>query len=127
MKIAVSAAGQVLDDQVDPRFGRCQNYLIVDTDTMGFEVAANTGASSGHGAGIAAAQLIVDKGVNAVLTGNCGPNAFGVLNAAGVKVFTGVTGTIREAVESYKAGKLQPVTQPSSGAHSGMGRGRGTD
>jgi predicted Fe-Mo cluster-binding NifX family protein len=125
MKIAVSAAGKSLDEQVDPRFGRCQNFLIIDLDSMEFEVAANTGVSSGHGAGIAAAQMIVDKGVEAVLTGNCGPNAFGVLNAAGIKVFTGATGTVRQAVDDYKADKLQAITQPSSGAHSGMGRGRG--
>jgi predicted Fe-Mo cluster-binding NifX family protein len=125
MKIAVSAAGKSLDEQVDPRFGRCQNFLIIDLDSMEFEIAANTGVSSGHGAGIAAAQMIVDKGVEAVLTGNCGPNAFGVLNAAGIKVFTGATGTVRQAVDDYKADKLQAITQPSSGAHSGMGRGRG--
>jgi predicted Fe-Mo cluster-binding NifX family protein len=125
MKIAVSAAGPSLDDQVDPRFGRCENFLIVEIDTMEFEVAANTGASSGHGAGIAAAQMIADKGVEAVLTGNCGPNAFGVLNSAGIKVITGVGGAIREAIESYKAGKLKPDNEASVDAHSGSGRGRG--
>ena len=125
MKIAVSAAGTSLDDQVDPRFGRCQNFIIIDPDTMEFEAVANTSAASGHGAGIAAAQMIVDKGAEAVLTGSCGPNAFGVLNSAGIKVLTGATGTIREAIESYKAGKLQPSTSANVGAHSGFGRGRG--
>ena len=123
MKIAISAAGQDLDAQLDPRFGRCQAFLIVDADTMEFEAVANTAATQGGGAGIAAAQMIADKGVEAVLTGNCGPNAFSVLDKAGIKVLTGVTGTIKEAVASYKAGKLQPSTQANVDAHSGSGRG----
>ena len=64
--------------------------------------------------------------MEAVLTGNCGPNAFGVLNSAGIKVITGASGTVREAIENYKSGKLQATSQPTTGAHSGMGRGRGT-
>jgi len=125
MKIVVSTAGQSLDDQVDPRFGRCQNFLVVDADTMEFEVVANTAATSGGGAGIAAAQVIVGKGVDAVLTGNCGPNAFGVLDSAGIKVLTGVTGTVKEAVANFKAGNLQPSTRANVATHSGSGRGRG--
>ena len=124
MKIAVSAGGQDLDAQVDPRFGRCQYFLIIDTDTMEFESLANDSASASGGAGIAAAQVIVGKGVEAVLTGNCGPNAFGVLNSAGIKVFTGASGTIREAIENYKTGKLQASSEATASAHSGMGRGR---
>ena len=123
MKIAVSTAGQSLDEQVDPRFGRCQNFLIVDADTMELEAVANTAATQGGGAGIAAAQTIVDKGVEVVLTGNCGPNAFNVLEKAGIRVFTGVSGTIKEAVESYKSGKLQASAQANVDAHSGSGRG----
>ena len=123
MKIAVSVSGQSLDDQVDPRFGRCQNFLVVDTDTMEFKVVANTAASQGGGAGIAAAQMIVDEGVEAVLTGNCGPNAFEVLEKAGIRVFTSVTGTIKEVVESYKSGKLQASAGANVNAHSGSGRG----
>ncbi len=125
MKIAISAVGQSLDSQVDPRFGRCQNFVIIDMDTMEFEAIANESAAAAGGAGIATAQMIAGKGVEAVLTGNCGPNAFGVLNSAGIKVMTGATGTVHEAIESYKAGKLQASSQASAGAHSGMKRGRG--
>lgn len=124
MKIAISATGADLDAQVDPRFGRCQYFVIVDTDTMEFEATSNSGATAGGGAGIAAAQQIAGKGLEAVLTGNCGPNAFDVLKAAGIKVFTGVSGSIKEAIESYKAGKFQSTAQPNVSAHSGMGRGR---
>jgi predicted Fe-Mo cluster-binding NifX family protein len=126
MKIAISAVGQNLDTQVDPRFGRCQNFIIVDTDTMEFEVVANDSAAASGGAGIAAAQAIAGKGVEAVLTGNCGPNAFSVFNSAGIKVITGATGSVKKAIESYRAGKFQASSQPSAGAHSGMRRGKGT-
>ncbi|MBN1177485.1 MAG: NifB/NifX family molybdenum-iron cluster-binding protein [Dehalococcoidales bacterium] len=125
MKIAISAAGQNLDSQVDPRFGRCQNFVILDTDTMEFEAVSNESAAAAGGAGIATAQMIAGKGVEAVVTGNCGPNAFGVLNSAGIKVMTGASGTVQEAVENFKAGKLQESSQASAGAHSGMRRGGG--
>ncbi len=125
MKIAISAMGQSLDSQVDPRFGRCQNFIILDMDTMEFEAVSNESAAAAGGAGIAAAQMIAGKGVEAVVTGNCGPNAFGVLNSAGIKVMTGASGTVQEAAENFKAGKLQESSQPSAGAHSGMRRGGG--
>ncbi len=127
MKIAVSAVGQNLDAQVDPRFGRCQNFIIVDTDTMEFEAVVNDSAGASGGAGIAAAQSIAGKGVEAMLTGNCGPNAFGVFNSAGIKVITGAAGTVKEAIDSYKAGKLQAISQPNANAHSGMRRGKRTE
>ena len=122
MKIAVSATGPGLDAQIDPRFGRCQYFVIVDPDTMEFESITNTGASSGGGAGIAAAQQIAGKGVEAILTGNCGPNAYQVLSPAGIKVITGVSGVVRDAVQEYKSGNLQATSQPNVSGHFGMGR-----
>jgi predicted Fe-Mo cluster-binding NifX family protein len=122
MKIAISATGSELSAQVDSRFGRCQYFIIVDPETMRFEAIANKGVTSGGGAGIAAAQQIAGKGLEAVLTGNCGPNAFDVLAAAGIKVFTDVSGSIEEAVNSYKAGNLESSAQPNVSAHAGMGR-----
>lgn len=125
MNIAVSASGPSLDAQVDPRFGRCQHLIIVDPDTMEFEAVENTGALASGGAGISTAQLIASKGVEVLLTGNCGPNAFQVLSAAGIKVITGASGTVRDAVQSYKAGQLPPISQPSVPGHFGMGGGGG--
>lgn len=122
MKIAVSATTPDLSAKVDPRFGRCQYFVIVDPDSMEFEGIENSSASAGGGAGIAAAQMVVGKEVEAVLTGNCGPNAFSVLEAAGIKVMTGVSGGIQEAVESYKAGKYNAISQANVSPHSGMGR-----
>jgi len=122
MRIAVSASGPTLDAEVDPRFGRCQCFIIVDPDNMEFEVVENSGAQARGRAGIATAQMIVDKGVEAVLTGNCGPNAFQVLYAAGIKVVTGVSGKVWDTVQEYKAGGLQPTSQPSVPGHFGMGK-----
>ena len=120
MKITISATGPSLDDHVDPRFGRCQYLLIVDPDTMQSEALKNTGALSSGGAGISTAQMISGKGVEAVLTGNCGPNAFKVLSAAGIKVVTGASGKVRDAVLDYKSGNLQVSSQPNVTEHSGM-------
>lgn len=125
MKIAVSATGSSLDAEVDPRFGRCQYFIVINPDTMEFEAVENTGALASGGAGISTAQLIAGKGVEVVLTGNCGPNAFQVLSAAGIKVVTGASGTVRDAVQSCKTGHLPPSSQPNVPGHFGIGRGRG--
>jgi predicted Fe-Mo cluster-binding NifX family protein len=125
MKIAVSATVPGLDAEVDPRFGRCQYFVIVDPQSMEFEAVDNSNAMAAGGAGISTAQMIASKGVEAVLTGNCGPNAYQTLSAAGIQVITGVSGKIRDAVEAYKVGGLQPNTQPNVGSHHGMGRGCG--
>jgi len=125
MKIAISATGTNLDAEVDPRFGRCQYFIIVDPETMQFEAVENTSAMASGGAGISAAQMIAGKGVEAVLTGNCGPNAYQVLSPAGIKVITGVSGKVKDAVQSYKSGQLQPGSPPSGGGGSGQGSGPG--
>jgi predicted Fe-Mo cluster-binding NifX family protein len=137
MKIAISATGSTLDAEVDPRFGRCQHFIIADTETLKFEVVENSSAAASGGAGISAAQMIVGKEVKAVLTGNCGPNAYQVLSSAGIQVVTGVSGKVKDAIESYKSGKFQSSSQPnvpghfgtgasfSSGGGMGMGRGMG--
>lgn len=120
MKIAISATGPDLDAQVDPRFGRCRYFVIVDMETTQFEALENSGAMGSGGVGISVAQMIAGKGVEAVITGNCGPNAHQALSAAGIKVITGVTSSVRDAIEDYKSGKLQASSQPNVSAHSGM-------
>jgi len=124
MKIAVSSNGNDLSAQVSPVFGRCPYYLFVDTESMAFEAVPNPAISAPGGAGIQAAQFVASQGAKAVLTGNVGPNAFNVLQTAGVQVFTVVGGTVKEAVEAYKEGRLQAITGPSAGPYAGMG-GRG--
>jgi len=123
MKIAVSAAGPTLDVDIDPRFGRCRYFIIADPDTMEFEALDNSVAMAGGGAGIATAQTIVNKGLEAVLTGNCGPNAYQVLSSAGIKIVIGVSGRVRQAIEDYRSGKLKASSQPNVPGHFGMGRG----
>jgi len=127
MKIAITAAGTTLDAEVDPRFGRCQYFIIADPETMEFEAVDNSSAMAGGGAGISAAQMIAGKGVEAVLTGNCGPNAHQVLSSAGIQVITGVSGKIKDAVEGYRAGKFKTSSQPNVPDHFGMGGGAGGD
>ena len=128
MRIAVSALAPDLDAEVDARFGRCQHFVIVDPESMEFEALENSSAMAAGGAGISTAQAIAEKGVGVVLTGNCGPNAYQTLSAAGIQVVTGASGRIRDAVEAYKAGKLRPNAQPSVASHYGVsvGGGRGT-
>lgn len=126
MKIAVSAMGHDLDSPFSPVFGRCPIYLIVDTDTMAFDAVPNQAASAAGGAGIQAAQDVANRGVKAVVTGNIGPNAYQVLVSAGVPVYVFAGGTVRQAVEAYKAGQLSSVGAPTGPAHGGMGMMRGT-
>ena len=125
MKIAISAIEPSLDAEVDPRFGRCQYFVVVDPDMMQFEAVENSGPMSAGGAGIYTAQMIAGKGVEVVLTGNCGPNAYQVLSAAGIKVITGVAGKVQDAIKGYKLGKFEASSQPNVAGHFGMGRGMG--
>lgn len=120
MKIVVSATGPDLDAEVDPRFGRCQYLIFVETDTMDFEAQDNAASGAGGGAGIATGQTVVNKEAQAVLTGNIGPNAHNVLSQAGIQVMTGVSGKVREAVEAFKKGELKEVTGPTVEEHAGM-------
>jgi len=123
MRIAIAATGPSLDDHVEARFGRCACFLIVDADTMEFEAVENPNIALGGGAGIQSAQLMAEKGVQAVLTGNCGPNAFRTFGAAGIQVIVGVSGVVREAVEQFKAGAFAATSQPNVGSHFGAGGG----
>ena len=125
MKIAVSATAPDLDAEVDPRFGRCQYFIIIDPQSMEFETLDNSNAMAAGGAGISTAQMIASKGAEVVLTGNCGPNAYQTLSAAGIQVITGVSGRIKDAIEAFKEGRFQSSAQPSVGSHYGMGVGMG--
>lgn len=125
MKIAVTSTGPTLDDMMEARFGRCPYFLIIDLETMEFELLANPNIALGGGAGIQSAQLMADKGVSTVLTGNCGPNAFQTFGAANIQVITGVSGRVRQAVEQYKSGALSNTTTPNVQSHFGMGTGGG--
>ena len=123
MKIAVSSTGKNLDSQIDPRFGRCACFLLAETDDMSFETFDNENMALGGGAGIQSAQFVASKGAKAVLTGNCGPNAVRTLSAAGVELFVGQGGTVREAIERFKNGELTSTNAPNVPDHHGLGSG----
>jgi len=125
MKIVVSSTGKDLDSEIAPRFGRCAYFIIVDTDTMVYEALDNGNLALGGGAGIQSAQLVASKGAKVVITGNCGPNAVRTLAAAGVEVIVGQSGSVRRAVEDFKAGRLATTTEPNVADHYGMGGGQG--
>jgi predicted Fe-Mo cluster-binding NifX family protein len=121
MKIAISASGKDLSSQLDPRFGRCRYFIIIETDTMSFEVFDNDNAGLGGGAGIQSAQFIAGKGAKALITGHCGPNAMQTLSAAGVQVYVGQDGDLQGLVDKFKNGQLTPTTVANASAHAGMG------
>ena len=123
MKVAVSSLGQDLDAQLDLRFGRCAYFLIVDADTMAFEVIDNAAAGAAGGAGIQAGQAVANAGAKVVLTGNVGPNAFQTLSSMGLKIYTGLNGTVREVVEQFRQGALKDVAAATVGSKAGMGGG----
>ncbi|KPJ69896.1 hypothetical protein AMJ44_01705 [candidate division WOR-1 bacterium DG_54_3] len=102
-KICITAKGKDLDSEVDPSFGRAQNFLIIEPETMEIEAFENPNIELAQGAGIQTAQLIASKNVAAVLTGSCGPNASRVLQASGIKVITGLTGSVQDALSEYKS------------------------
>lgn len=120
MKVAVTAQGRDLDAMVDPRFGRCQYFLFIDTQSGALDAETNPAREAAGGAGIQAAQRVVDKGVEAVVTGFVGPNASRVLQAAGVKVYGNAAGTVRGALEKMKEGKLPLLTGPTVREHFGL-------
>ncbi|MEW6739904.1 MAG: NifB/NifX family molybdenum-iron cluster-binding protein [Nitrospirota bacterium] len=127
MKLCITTTGRDLDSSVDERFGRASYFLIIDTETMKFEAVRNTAQTAGRGAGIGAAQIISDKGADALLTGVVGPNAFAALKAANIKIYEGASGadSVRDAVEKFKNGEYKEASAPSGGTGYGWGRGRG--
>ncbi|MBW2437363.1 MAG: NifB/NifX family molybdenum-iron cluster-binding protein [Deltaproteobacteria bacterium] len=125
MRIAISSSGENLNSQLDPRFGRCAYFLVIDPDEMSFEVFSNENFASGGGAGIQSAQFLASKGVDAVITGNCGPNAVQTLSAAGIELFVAQTGTVKKVIEKFKSGELISTREAAVDDHFGMAPGAG--
>lgn len=113
MKIVVTSQGPDLDSPMDYRFGRAPYFVVVDPDTMQYEAHPNPAAMAPGGAGPQAASFIASLGANVVVTGEVGPNALPALQALGIRVVTGIGGTVREAVEAFKKGPVG--TQPPKG------------
>jgi predicted Fe-Mo cluster-binding NifX family protein len=118
MKVAVTAKGTHLSDEVDPRFGRAPYILIVDTETLEYEVLDNSSnVNAFKGAGIQAATTVAEKGAEVLLTGYCGPNAFKTVQAAGMKVVSDVTGTVEQAIKTFLSGNVQYSENANTEGH----------
>lgn len=122
MKICVSSVSNSLDALLDPRFGRCAYFLIVDSEDMHFEAIPNIAAGATGGAGIQAAQMVADKGAQVVITGNVGPNAFQALTAAGIEIMLSDSAPVKDVIEKFKKGDLKKVNSPNVKEHSGLRR-----
>ncbi|MGB9629865.1 MAG: NifB/NifX family molybdenum-iron cluster-binding protein [Thermodesulfobacteriota bacterium] len=122
MKIAISSTGKSLDSQMDPRFGRCQYFILVDPETMEFEAFENEGLVAMGGAGVQASQFIAQKGAKVLITGNIGPNAASALSASGIKVYLVSGGTVKGVIEAFKSKSLKEVSGATVPPHFGMGR-----
>ncbi|RLC03183.1 MAG: dinitrogenase iron-molybdenum cofactor biosynthesis protein [Deltaproteobacteria bacterium] len=120
MKICISSTGKDMNSQVDPRFGRCAYFMIVQTDDLSFEVFENEFKSLGGGAGIQSAGFLQSKDVKALLTGNCGPNAMNVFSESKIQVVTGQAGLIKDVVEKFKKGELSPSVDPTVNEKAGL-------
>ena len=135
MKLCISSTGKDLGAKVDTAFGRSLYFMLIDTETNAVEAVENTAATQGQGAGIAAAQLLSDKGVDGVLTGNVGQNAYNAFRVSGIQLFVGASSqdTVEEALAKFNKGNYNasptptevPPCGPGKGQGFGRGRGRG--
>ncbi len=120
MKVCVTAVSRGLDAEIDPRFGRAQFFVFVETETMDVESVKNPNVDATGGAGIRSAQLVADKGAKVVITGHVGPNAMQALEAAGIRIVTGVGGiTVKEAVQRFLDGVLSKTESKGENAETG--------
>ncbi len=121
MKVCLTSTGSSLESKLDLRFGRCGYFIFMDTETGEFESIENSAENASYGAGIQAAQVVMEKKPDAVITGNIGPNASSVLSTVGIKVyaFAGFEGTVTDAIKAFRENKLKPVSGPTVESHFG--------
>ena len=117
MKIAIPADEKTMESNVCQSFGRTYYFVVANIETLNFEGIDNEAASSEGGAGIKAAQAVVDSGAGVVVTFHCGQNAADVLKAADIKILKAVPGTISEMVQKYKSGELKELSEIHAGYH----------
>lgn len=126
MKVIVSSTGNSIDSPISPVFGRAKYYVMVDTDDLSCEGFENPAVSQSSGAGIQAAQFVLKKGPEAILSSNIGPNAFQVLSAGSIPCYSASEGTVREVVSAFNDGKLSPMGNASVDSHTGISGSAGT-
>lgn len=124
MKILITAVAPSLKAEFDPRFGRGAYFISYDTNTKEWESHPNQGVSASGGAGTMAAQYIAAQKVEAVISGDFGPNAYAALNAASVPMFINkIPGTVQSVILRFDAGELEHVSAPTAaGTHHGKGK-----
>jgi predicted Fe-Mo cluster-binding NifX family protein len=116
MKIAISSTGADLDDLVDPRFSKCRYYIFVDTDTRQTKVVENPTAFVCVFRDTTTGNLVAGEKTDVVLTGHIGSKSAKILLAAGVRIYTGVSGKISDALEAFQSGRLEELMVPPPGA-----------
>ena len=121
MRIAVSAAAPGTDSRAEERFGRCQCFVVFDDKSGTVETLRNDGVTAVEGAGIKSAGILVKNKVDVVLTGKVGPKAMHALQAGGIAVYTGVGGTVAQALEKHRNGTMRPLGVPNARPHTGKG------
>jgi predicted Fe-Mo cluster-binding NifX family protein len=119
MLVAIPTDGDDLSGNVDQRFGRCSRFLLVDSETREFRVLANPAAVQSGGAGVTAAQTVIDQGARAVIAGEVGPKAYDVLQRAGVKVYARITGSARDALDLLSSQMVEDADGPTGPARHG--------
>jgi len=117
MTICITAVEADWAAAAHPNFGRAPYFLFIDTDTEAIDAVKNQPGA--HGAGVQAAQTVAAHGAKAVVTGSVGPNAFQGLAAAGIEIYVGATGTVRQAFDAYRSGELKPANVPTGRPHQG--------
>ena len=120
MKICITSSGETVESLLDPRFGRCSYFVVADLESGEHTVIPNEAGISGGGAGISSGQLMVEKGVEAIVTGNVGPNAMNVLKAADIKIYRGKNESVKKNIENFKSEQLEKITETVP-SHFGMG------
>ncbi|MHC4767575.1 MAG: NifB/NifX family molybdenum-iron cluster-binding protein [Planctomycetota bacterium] len=130
MKISVSARGESLDSEVDPRFGRTAGFVLFDSESGSAEYLDNSAEQdSAKGTGVKAAQLIAKAGAQALITGQLGPNAAQFLRKSGIKIYACSSGTVREAIQMLQENGLEELgdddIDPGPGKMGGRGMGGG--
>jgi predicted Fe-Mo cluster-binding NifX family protein len=118
MNVAVTAQGTDLDSEVDPRFGRARFFIVIDTQTGAFSVHDNTpNLNAPQGAGVQAAQTVINLGVEAVITGHIGPKAFSALKEGNIKMYVAAAGSVSNALNQFKLGQGEWVSGPNAESH----------
>ena len=109
MKLIITANGDKLEHPFNPRFGRADYFILIDTETQESQALANPAADARGGAGPQAVQFIANQGAEAVISGRYGPNAFSALEAAGIQAYVANDGSVQDVLKQFLAGELEQV------------------